>query len=343
GVDDGGAGAARLLEEARRHRVVRGGVAAGDDGHVGVDHVAVGGGDGARADALEQRGHAGRVAQPGAVVHVVGVEAGPDQLLEEVGLLVGALRRPEPGDRAGPALGVDLGQAAGDQVERLLPGRLPEVRQHLVVVDQPARLAAAALAPAGAPALAVAGAARDAAGAELPALGPLRQVVPVPAVAHVAADVGGQRALGVGLLAADQRQGQPLRRGGVIPAVTALDAQAALGAGLVAALGERDRPALPVHVVGQRAADAAVRADGVDLVELAARPDRYVPDRLVGQCAGRARRHALAAGDARGLPHRVVQVERDAGGVALAAAADDVVALDVVTGPHAAVAQDARV
>src|SRR2546430_300278 len=137
-------------------------VGAGDDGHVGVDDVAVGGGDRAGADALEQGGHAGGVAQPGAVVHVVGVEAGPDQLLEKVGLLVGALRRPESGDRAGAAVGVDLGQAAGDQVERLLPGRLPEVRQYLVVIDQAAGLAAAALAalalaaPALAPALAVA-------------------------------------------------------------------------------------------------------------------------------------------------------------------------------------------
>src|SRR5262249_44406729 len=90
-------------------------------------------------------------------------------------------------------------------------------------------------------------------------------------------------------------------------------------------------------------ADAAVRAHGGDLVELAARPDRDVPDRLVGQRAGRAGRDALTAGHARGLAHRVVQVERDPGGVALAAAADDVVALDVVARAHAPVAQDARV
>src|SRR5262249_59507679 len=90
-------------------------------------------------------------------------------------------------------------------------------------------------------------------------------------------------------------------------------------------------------------ADAAVRAHGGDLVELAARPDRDVPDRLVGQRAGRAGRDALTAGHARGLAHRVVQVERDPGGVALAAAADDVVALDVVARAHAPVAQDAGV
>ena len=88
------------LKNERRDRVVGGGVAAGDDRHVGVDHVAVGGGHRAGADALEQRGHRGGVAQPGAVVDVVGAEAGPDQLLEEVGLLVGALGRTEAGDRA---------------------------------------------------------------------------------------------------------------------------------------------------------------------------------------------------------------------------------------------------
>ena len=101
-VDDRRAAAAGLLEEGGRDRVVGGGVAAGDDGHVRVDHVAVGGGDRARADPLEQRRHAGGVAQPGAVVDVVGVETGPDQLLEEVGLLVGALGRPEAGDRGRP-------------------------------------------------------------------------------------------------------------------------------------------------------------------------------------------------------------------------------------------------
>ena len=311
-VDDRGAEAARLLEEARRHRVVGGGVAAGDDGHVGVDHVAVGGGDRAGADALEQGGHAGGVAQPGAVVHVVGVEPGPDQLLEEVGLLVGALGRAEAGDRGRAAGRVDLGQPAGHQVQRFLPGGLAEVRHDLGVVDQAAGLAAAA-----------------------PFLGGVAR--------HLAEHVVGERALGVGPLAADQRLGQPLRRGRVVPAVAALHAQPAVRAGLLPPLGEGDRVVLAVHVVGQRAADAAVRADRVHRVQFGARPDRDLADGLVGQRAGRAGRDALAAGDAGGVTHRVVQVERDPGGVALAAAPDDVVALDVVAGAHAPVAQDAGV
>jgi hypothetical protein len=112
---------------------------------------------------------------------------------------------------------------------------------------------------------------------------------------------------------------------------------------LLAPVGERDRAALLVYVVGQRAPDAAVRADRVDRLELLARPDRHVADRLVDDRAGRARRHAFAARHARGLAHRVVQVERDPRRVPLAGAADHVVALDVVARSHAAVAQDARV
>ena len=160
---------------------------------------------------------------------------------------------------------------------------------------------------------------------------------------HVAADVSGQRAFRVGLLPADQRHHQALRRRGVVPAVTALHAQPPLRAGLLPALRVRDRALLPVHIVSEGAAHAAVRADGVHRVQLGARPDRDVVDRLVRQRAGRACGHALAAGHARRGAHRVAQVERDTGVVALAAAPDHVVALDVVAGPHAAVAQDAGV
>src|SRR5262249_38062420 len=59
------------------------------------------------------------------------------------------------------------------------------------------------------------------------------------------------------------------------------------------------------------------------------------------QRARRARRRTLAALDARRLAHRVVEVEADLRRVALAAAADDLVALDVVARADAAVAEDA--
>src|SRR4051795_4519968 len=284
--------------------MVGGRVRAGEDRNVGVDDVAVGRRDGAGADTLEQRRDARGVAQARAVVDVVRREARADQLLEEVGLLVGALRRAEARDRRRAVRLVDLLEAAGGEVERLLPRRLAEVGEGLVVVDEPARLAL---------------------------------------LVGLAADVVRERALRVARLAPDQRRREALGGRGVVPAVAALHAQAALVAGLLAAIGERDRLALVVDVEGQRAADAAVRAHRVDLAQLRARPDRHVADRLVRDRAGRARRDALAARHARGLAHRVVEVERDARRVALARAADDVVALDVVARADAAVAEDAGV
>src|SRR6185503_21033920 len=139
---------------------------------------------------------------------------------------------------------------------------------------------------------------------------------------------------------ADQRRGQPLRRERVVPPVAALDAQPALVAGLVAALGEHDRPLHGVDVVGERAADAAVRADAVHLRQLGARAERQ-RDRLVRDRPGRAGGDALSAGDAGRVAHRVVEIEGDAGRVALARTPDHLVRLDVVAGPHAAVAHDA--
>src|SRR4029077_8621363 len=68
-----------------------------------------------------------------------------------------------------------------------------------------------------------------------------------------------------------------------------------------------------------------------------------VVDRLVCQRAGRAGGDAFTAGYARRGAHRGAQVERDVGLVPLAAAPDHVVALDVVAGPDAPVAEDAGV
>ena len=81
----------------------------------------------------------------------------------------------------------------------------------------------------------------------------------------------------------------------------------------------------------------------MDGVELLSRPNRHPGDRFVGERAGGAGLHALATGHTRARPHRVVQVEGDPRRVTLARAPDHVVALDVVAGPHAAVAQDAGV
>ena len=73
------------------------------------------------------------------------------------------------------------------------------------------------------------------------------------------------------------------------------------------------------------------------------RTDGNAADRLVGERASGAGLHAFAARDAGAGAHRVVKVERDLRGVALARPTDDVVALDVVARPYAAITQDARV
>src|SRR5262249_45101289 len=251
--------------------------------------------DGAGADALQQRRHRRGVAQPRAVIDVVGPQGRADELLEEVGLLVGALGRAEARQGARAVRLLDRLEPAGDQVERLVPGRLAEGRHHLVVAHD--------------------------------------------AVPAVAADLAGERPLGVELGPADQRPGEALAVLGVVPAVAALDAQAALVAGAVAALGPED--VAVVDVVGQGAADAAVGADAVHGGRLGARPQRQ-GERLVGQRPGGAGGGALAAGDAGALAHRGVEVEGDLRGRGAAGPADDVVGLDLVAGPDAAVAEDAR-
>src|SRR5262249_40761048 len=155
----------------------------------------------------------------GAVVHVVRVEAGADELLEEIGLFVGALRGAEAGDRARAVLGVDPHEAQRDEVEGLLPRRLAEVREHFGVVDEAAGLTAALAAlplalrvlRVGVHAVVVVRAAGSG-GSGAVGFG----------ACHIAADVGGQGALGVGLLAADQRHGEALLGGGVVPAVASL-------------------------------------------------------------------------------------------------------------------------
>jgi len=95
-----GAALGRLLEEGGGDRVVFGRVGADHDDDVGIPALVEGGGDGRRADAFEQSGDRGGMAQPRAVIDVVAAEAGAHQLLEQIGLFVGALGRAEARQRA---------------------------------------------------------------------------------------------------------------------------------------------------------------------------------------------------------------------------------------------------
>src|SRR4029078_965791 len=73
----------------------------------------------------EQRHDRRRMAKARAVVDVVRAKAGAHQLLEEVRLLVGALRRAEDGERIAVLL-ADLFQAGSSKVQRLFPACLAE-------------------------------------------------------------------------------------------------------------------------------------------------------------------------------------------------------------------------
>jgi hypothetical protein len=73
------------------------------------------------------------------MVDVVRPERRTYQLLEEISLLVAALSASEPRERAGPVSITDLDEPCRRQIQCFLPRRLAEVRQHLVVVDEPTR------------------------------------------------------------------------------------------------------------------------------------------------------------------------------------------------------------
>ncbi len=131
-----GAALGRLLEEGRGDRMVLGRVGADHDDQLGVLALVEGRGDGGGADAFEQRRHRRGVAQPRAVIDIVGAEAGANKLLEQIGLFVRALGRAEAGQRIGTVAVADFLQAARGAVERLFPGRLAEMRPRVGRIDE---------------------------------------------------------------------------------------------------------------------------------------------------------------------------------------------------------------
>ena len=114
----------RVLDPRRRHRMIDDGIGADQEHDVRLQHVHHRIGDGARADAFEQRRDARRVAKPRAMVDVVGAEARAHELLEEIRFLVRALRRAESRQRAAAARVADLRERAAGQFQRLVPASL---------------------------------------------------------------------------------------------------------------------------------------------------------------------------------------------------------------------------
>src|SRR5437762_8721675 len=66
------------------------------------------------------------MAQPGAVVDVVGAERSAEQPHEDVVLFIGALGRGEAGERVAAARAFDAQQLLRGELEGLVPGRLAE-------------------------------------------------------------------------------------------------------------------------------------------------------------------------------------------------------------------------
>ena len=234
------------------------------------------------------------------MIDVVGPEARANEFLEEVGLLVGALRAAEACEGVTPVAVADPCQPGRNEIAGLLPARLAEGGQDLRIVDDAARLSP--------PVVLAANVLRER---------PLR-------IRGVPADQGARQTLGV-------------RR--VVPAIAALHAQPSLVTGwTLPALGENDRVRVAVDVVGERAADTAIRTHTVDALELGARLQRQT-ERAIHERAGRTGRRTLAAGNTRAVAHRCIEVEGDPRAVALAGPTEDFVALDVVAGPDTAVAE----
>ena len=216
--------------------------------------------DRTRAHAFQQRRDGRGVAQARAMVHVVGAEPGAHQLLEQVGLFVGALGGTEAGQRvADPTRIADFFRdvrgrsSASSQVafaENLLSSSGIDVKS--------ACLGASA-----------------------------RRI---------------------------KRLGQPLRAGRSRSRSGPSRTGGSWLAGPSRPVDELD-DLVVLHVVGQLAADAAERAHRIDgLVGLRLDALAAFFARLAfHERAGRAGLHALAAGDAGGVAHRVVEVEHDLG------------------------------
>jgi hypothetical protein len=128
---------------------------------------------------------------------------------------------------------------------------------------------------------------------------------------------------------AHERVPQTMRVRDVVEAEPALHAQPVVVGRTVAPVGADDRVA--VDVVRHLTTDAAERAERVDAAvgPHGALLGCVVDEGRGHQRAGRAHLHALAAGDARRLAHRIVEVEDDLRIGAAVRHPDDVVDLDL--------------
>jgi hypothetical protein len=113
----------RLLDPRADDRVALRRVDPHEDGHLGVVEVGEGAGRAGEAEGPAQRVGGRRVADPRAVVDVVGADRAAHQPRHRVAVLVGGPGRGEAGDRVGTVRVLDPRQFGDDPVERRLPAR----------------------------------------------------------------------------------------------------------------------------------------------------------------------------------------------------------------------------
>ncbi len=114
----------RVLDEGRRDRMVHGRVGADHPDDLGIHRRRERRRHRARAQAFEQRRNRGGVAEPRAVIDIVGAEAGAHQLLEQIGLFVRALGRAEAGQRLQALLVANLRRDPWQRCRAPLPTSL---------------------------------------------------------------------------------------------------------------------------------------------------------------------------------------------------------------------------
>ena len=113
-----------LLQPRREHRVPLARIGADDHHHIGVLDRLEGLRAGRGAVGLAQAVAGRAVADAGAGVDVVGAEGGADQLLHEVGFLVGAAARRDAADRIAAVGRLDAAELAGGVAQGLVPAHL---------------------------------------------------------------------------------------------------------------------------------------------------------------------------------------------------------------------------
>jgi len=133
--DQLGAAFGRVLDEGRGDRMIDRRIGANHDNDFGVHRSRERGRHRAGIQAFHQCRNRRGMAQPRAVVYIVGAKTGAYQFLEQIRLLVRALGRAEAGERFHALLVADLDEALGGDVERFIPGRFAEMRERIGGID----------------------------------------------------------------------------------------------------------------------------------------------------------------------------------------------------------------